>query len=74
MKKNCETKADIEIKSCLDAKQSFSMIAGAGSGKTTSLVTALEHLRESEGPRLRRDDKKIACITFTNRAVGVPPE
>jgi DNA helicase II / ATP-dependent DNA helicase PcrA len=66
-----ETSADNEIKSCLDAQQSFSMVAGAGSGKTTSLVSALKYLREVEGLRLRRDDKKIACITYTKRAVEV---
>jgi DNA helicase-2/ATP-dependent DNA helicase PcrA len=66
-----ETNADKDIKNCLDAQQSFSMIAGAGSGKTLSLVNALKHLRETEGLCLRRDDKKIACITYTNRAVEV---
>lgn len=68
-----ETKADTEIKNCLEAKLCFSMIAGAGSGKTTSLITALEYLREAEGAGLRRDDKKIACITFTNQAVDLIP-
>lgn len=71
MKKLLETKTDIEIRKCLDNKQCFSVIAGAGSGKTTSLVTALEHLRETEGARLRRDDQKVVCITYTNRAVRV---
>jgi len=66
-----ETNADIEIKGCLDSKQSFSVIAGAGSGKTTSLVTALKHLRKEKGSEFRRDDRKIACITYTNRAVDV---
>lgn len=71
MKTLLETKADREIKNCLNTKQSFSMIAGAGSGKTTSLVTALTYLRNTEGAHLRREDKKIACITYTNRAVEV---
>ena len=66
-----DTDADKHIRSCLDARQSFSMIAGAGSGKTTSLIGALKYLRETEGRRLRRDDKKIACITYTNRAIEV---
>jgi len=66
-----ETSADREIRNCLDLKQNFSMIAGAGSGKTTSLITALKHLKGSKGLLLRRDDKKIACITYTNRAVEV---
>lgn len=71
IKKLRETKADSEISHCLETKQCFSVIAGAGSGKTTSLVTALKYLRETEGARLRREDKKIACITYTNRAVKV---
>lgn len=71
MKKIVETKADAIVKECLAGKQSFSMIAGAGSGKTTSLITALQFLRDTEGKALRRDDKKIVCITYTNRAVDV---
>lgn len=71
MQKLIETKADAEIKICLEAKQSFSVIAGAGSGKTTSLVTALQHLRQTAGSGLRRNDQKIVCITYTNRAVEV---
>jgi len=66
-----ETEADTEIRKCLKAKQSFSMIAGAGSGKTTSLISALKFLREIEGARLRRDEQKILCITYTNRAVDI---
>lgn len=71
LKKLKKTKADEKIRSCLDAKQCFSVIAGAGSGKTLSLLTALKYLRMTEGVRLRRDDKAIACITYTNRAVDV---
>ncbi len=66
-----DTKADIQIKACLDKTQSFSVIAGAGSGKTTSLILALKHLRTQRGKELRRDDKRIACITYTKRAVQV---
>ena len=47
------------------------MIAGAGAGKTTSLITALKYLKETEGLHLRRDNRRIACITYTNRAVDV---
>jgi DNA helicase-2/ATP-dependent DNA helicase PcrA len=68
------TEADVQIRQCLDGERSFSVIAGAGSGKTTSLVIALDYIRETKGKLLRRDDKKIACITFTNRAVSVISE
>jgi DNA helicase-2/ATP-dependent DNA helicase PcrA len=47
------------------------MIAGAGSGKTTSLIQALEHIRSEVGKNLRRDGQRVACITYTNRAVQV---
>ncbi len=47
------------------------MIAGAGSGKTSSLVDALGRIRDQEGVALRRHGQRIACITFTNRAVEV---
>ncbi|WP_139309948.1 UvrD-helicase domain-containing protein [Teredinibacter haidensis] len=65
------TEADNRIRECLDQKLSFSVIAGAGSGKTTSLVSSLDYLRETYGKEFRRDGKQIACITFTNRAVDV---
>lgn len=65
------TKADKQIRNCLDSNLSFSMVAGAGSGKTTSLVSALDYIRDVHGNELRRDGKRIACITFTNRAVDV---
>ena len=68
------TQADTQIRQCLDQERSFSVIAGAGSGKTTSLLMALDYLREAKGKLLRRDEKKIACITFTNRAVDVISE
>lgn len=71
MQRLLDTKADAAIKTCLKEKRSFSLIAGAGSGKTTSLITALKYLQEMEETRLRRDDQKIVCITYTNRAVEV---
>jgi DNA helicase-2/ATP-dependent DNA helicase PcrA len=46
------------------------MVSGAGSGKTTSIVKALDHLRKTRGSYLRRRAKKIACITYTEVAVG----
>lgn len=66
-----ETKADAQIRACLDNHQSFALIAGAGSGKTTSLVEALARIREREGLGLRQNGQRIACITFTKRAVEV---
>lgn len=67
-----DTQADIDVRACLDRKppRSFAMVAGAGSGKTTSLIKALAHLRETRGPALRRAGQKIACITYTEVAVA----
>lgn len=65
------TKADAEIQTCLKEKRSFYVIAGAGSGKTTSLITALEHIRDTYGKLLRRDVQRIVCVTYTKRAVAV---
>ena len=69
-----ETTADKEIAACLAAQQSFAMIAGAGSGKTTSLITALERVRTQYGKTLRQNAQRVACITYTNRAVAVIAE
>jgi DNA helicase-2/ATP-dependent DNA helicase PcrA len=66
-----ETAADQEIAACLAAQQSFALIAGAGSGKTTSLITALDVIRSRYGATLRRNAQHVACITYTNRAVDV---
>ncbi len=65
------TRADTEIKECIDENRSFSVISGAGSGKTQSLLTALSYIRESKAGVLRKNDQKILCITYTNRAVEV---
>jgi len=70
-KGHIETKADAEIRHCLDSDRSFAVVAGAGSGKTTSLITALDYIRRLKGAVLRRDGKQVACITYTNRAVEV---
>lgn len=65
------TEADKEVQTCLEEKRSFSMVAGAGSGKTTSLVEALKALDRLEGRRLLRDGQQVVCITYTNRATEV---
>ncbi len=67
-----DTPADIELRTLLDADAStgFVMVSGAGSGKTTSIIKALDHLRKTRGSYLRQRAKKIACITYTEVAVG----
>lgn len=61
---------DEEIMTCLDpqAPRSFFLFAGAGSGKTRSLVAALDHLRGTIGLTLRMRGQKVAVITYTKAA------
>lgn len=56
------------IYKCLENKQSFLLEAGAGAGKTYSLVKALRFLITKYGLKLSKNHQKIACITFTNVA------
>ncbi|MFC4237704.1 UvrD-helicase domain-containing protein [Thalassospira xianhensis] len=65
------TDADTKIAECITKNISFSVIAGAGSGKTTSLVEALKGIQKSYGKELRKNGQRVVCITYTNRAVGV---
>lgn len=62
--------ADEAISACLNPRhpRSFFLFAGAGSGKTRSLKSALEQFRDCHGTAFRRSGKKIAVITYTNAA------
>lgn len=44
------------------------MVAGAGSGKTTSLVKALATIVSAHGEALKNRRQKVACITYTEIA------
>lgn len=66
-----KTEADKKISACIDSETSFSVIAGAGSGKTTSLVEALKRIREKHGREIRKNGQRVVCITYTNRAADV---
>jgi DNA helicase-2/ATP-dependent DNA helicase PcrA len=66
-----DTPADIEIKTCIDNRQNFAVVAGAGSGKTGSLIKALSHVRNRHGKSLRAASQKVVCITYTNAAVDI---
>lgn len=67
-----DTEADKKVRACIDAadRKCFVVVAGAGSGKTTSLVKALDYIGQNFGPELRRRQQKIACITYTEVAVN----
>lgn len=62
--------ADAAIDACLNVAKptSFFLFAGAGSGKTRSLVRALDELRKRSGKELRLHGRQIAVITYTNAA------
>ena len=66
-----DTYSDKRIKVCIRRGRSFAVVAGAGSGKTTSLRKAMEHVRHANEARMRPAGQRIACITYTNRAVKV---
>lgn len=51
-----------EIKNCIDKNENFCLNAGAGSGKTHTLVSTINYLK-TEYP-----EGKIVCITYTNNA------
>lgn len=65
-----DANVDQEIAACLsvDTPRSFFLFAGAGSGKTRSLVTALQHVQKTMSERLRTKGQRVAVITFTNAA------
>lgn len=65
-----DTDADAQIRGILDLERlvGFTVVAGAGSGKTTSLVKALSHLTRTRGPALRERTQRVACITYTEVA------
>ncbi|MBV6654818.1 MAG: ATP-dependent helicase [Mameliella sp.] len=54
---------------CLQNNQSFLLEAGAGAGKTYSLVEALKKTIKDRGLQLQRSGNQVACITYTNMAV-----
>lgn len=49
-------------------RTSFILEAGAGAGKTYSLVHALRFLVDKKGSEFLRAGRRVACITFTNAA------
>ena len=67
-----DTEADRELYGCLNSSppRSFLMIAGAGSGKTTSLIKGLTEILNKHGEKLKLRRQKVACITYTVIAAG----
>ena len=57
-----------QVYRCLERRESFLVEAGAGAGKTYTLVKALQFLIDRHRYILPQRHQKIACITFTNVA------
>lgn len=56
------------LKDCLDDGVSFVFEAGAGAGKTYSLIAALRYILTNRARQLQRAHQQVACITYTNVA------
>jgi DNA helicase-2/ATP-dependent DNA helicase PcrA len=67
-----DTSADVRVRECINAEQrrSFVMVAGAGSGKTTSLIKGLAAILTAHRDTLKRNRQRVACITYTEIAAG----
>lgn len=61
---------DDEIYECINpnSPRSFFLFAGAGSGKTRTLINVLTRFKERYGKGFKLRNKKIAIITYTNAA------
>ena len=67
-----DTQADLDLRDCINSSppRSFIMKAGAGSGKTTSLIKGLSSVIASHGNKLRKSRQRVACITYTDVAAA----
>lgn len=57
-----------QISQYIDDRKSFVLEAGAGSGKTYTLIQTLNYLIQNKGEDLKKINQKIVCITYTNVA------
>lgn len=67
---NADNNIDLQLKECISKskRKSFFLFAGAGSGKTYSLVKLLEDIQNEWGEILMREHRQVAVITYTNAA------
>lgn len=61
-------KALAEMFECIRKHQNFRLEAGAGAGKTYSLVNALKLIIDEQGSTLQHRCQQVACISYTNVA------
>ena len=70
--KSPDTDADKEIHACIKSvpPTPFVVTAGAGSGKTTSLIKAIDRVIAEHGATMLVRKQKVACITYTEVAAN----
>ncbi|PXY95551.1 ATP-dependent helicase [Frischella perrara] len=70
MNNNIDDAVEREIERCLDLEspRSFFLFAGAGSGKTLSLVNALNYINNKYRDLFLSQGKYVGVITYTNAA------
>lgn len=70
MTNNTDNQVDKELEECITegSRRSFFLFAGAGSGKTHSLVELLRKIDEKWGKKLHIEHRNVAVITYTNAA------
>lgn len=70
MNNNIDDAVEREIERCLDLEspRSFFLFAGAGSGKTRSLVNALNYINNKYRDLFLSQGKYVGVITYTNAA------
>ena len=64
-------KVDDDIISVLASGRSFRVEAGAGSGKTYSLLKVIDWLEKNKWSSFKKNHQQVACLTYTNTAVDV---
>lgn len=64
-------KIDGNIISVLASGKNFRVEAGAGSGKTYSLLRVIEWLEKNKWSNFKKNHQQVACLTYTNTAVDV---
>ena len=64
---NADNNIDLQLKECVsnEKRKSFFLFAGAGSGKTYSLVKLLENIQNVWGNKLMREHRQVAVITLS---------
>lgn len=57
-----------QIIELIQEQKSFVLEAGAGSGKTYTLIQTINYLLDKKGQELKKRNQRVVCITYTNVA------